>query len=70
MRVIKILGNENRHVQYLFNRVMPIARDYGAGGRYELQSGNVTVKVCSEKALAKAKELFDELKIIFTIGEE
>lgn len=70
MPVVKIMGSENKHVRYLFNRIMPVAREYGAGGRYELPSGNVTVKVCSAKALERVKELFNELKIKFTVGDE
>ena len=65
MKVIKIQGSENKHVEYLFNKVMPIMKNYGCGGKYETQSGNIEMKVCSEKALEQAKKLFNEFKIKF-----
>ena len=65
MKVIKIQGNENKHVEYLFNKVMPVMKNYGCGGKYELQSGDIQMKVCSEKALEQAKKIFNEFKIKF-----
>lgn len=69
MKVIKISGAENK-MPYLFNRVMPIASRYGAGAKYLLNEGDVTVKVCYKDYLEKMKEMFKELGIKFVEGEE
>ena len=66
MRVIKISGAENKTVPYLFNRIMPIARNYGAGAKYLLQEGDVTVKVANDSLMEKVKQALSELKIKFT----
>ena len=70
MKLIKISGAENGHVKYLFNRVMPIASRYGAGAKYLIKEGDVTVKVCYKDYLEKMKAMFKELGIKFSEGEE
>lgn len=70
MKIIRIQGAENKNIPYLFNKVMPIARDFGCGGRYDLQEGNVKIKIWSDKLLESAKAALNELKIKFTEGEE
>jgi hypothetical protein len=69
MNVIKISGNENK-IPYLFNRVMPIASRYGAGAKYLLQEGDVTVKVCYKDCLEKMRKALKELGIKFSEGDE
>jgi hypothetical protein len=70
MKVIKISGAENKTVPYLFNRVMPIAGRYGAGAKYLLKEGDVTVKVANKSLMNKMKQALSELYIKFTEGEE
>ena len=70
MKVIKITSADNRHVQNLFNKVMPLASDYGAGAKYLLQEGDVTVKVCYKDYLEYMRKALNSLGIKFTEGEE
>jgi len=70
MKIISIKSADNKTVPYLFNRVMPIARDYGAGAKYLLQEGDVTVKVCYKDYLDKMCKALKELGIKFSEGDE
>lgn len=70
MKIISIKSADNKTVPYLFNRVMPIASRYGAGAKYLIKEGDVTVKVCYKDYLEKMKAMFKELGIKFSEGEE
>lgn len=66
MTVIKIEGAQNRHVNYLYNKVMPIERKYAAGARYDLQPRDVQLNIWGRKSLFGAKRALRKLHINFT----
>ena len=65
MKVIKIQGVENKHVPYLYNKVMPIMRENRCGGLFEIQSGDVKINAWSDQVFGSIKKALEEFKIVF-----